>query len=180
MLLFEGDPERVATVLPDAVMSPERPILHFTIGLLIEAGWTVRLVEWQSGEETNLDVAERQAARDLDGVSAPLHLVVGFSTGTAAAPAAVDRRLPAVWLRPMLRDERVRAALEASLEPGLLVGGTGDPQWDGEFATSTGLQVWSVDDADRSLEIPGSVKDTLKSLTRTTRRIEDFVRGLEV
>lgn len=178
MLLHEGDPQRVATVLPDAVMSVERPILHLTIGTLIENGWTVRLVRWSS-DSPSVDEAEAHAARELDAVEAGVHLAVGFSLGSAAAPAVVDRHLPALWIRPLLRDDRIKAALAATLEPGLLVGGTGDVEWDGGFARTTRLQVQEVDDADASLEIPGSVRATLKSLTRTLKRIEDFVRGLE-
>ncbi|MDO5630087.1 MAG: hypothetical protein Q4G43_17375, partial [Mobilicoccus sp.] len=98
--------------------------------------------------------------------------------GTAAAPAAVDRRLPALWLSPLLRDERLRAALEHTLEPGLVVGGSLDTQWDAEFARSTRLVVHEVEGADASLEIPGSVKNTLKSLTRTTKHVDDFIHGL--
>ncbi|MDO5628986.1 MAG: hypothetical protein Q4G43_11755, partial [Mobilicoccus sp.] len=122
MFLHEGDPQRVATVLPDGVMSAERAVLHLTIGLLAEDGWSVRLVRWANGAETGLQEAEDQSARELDAVRAVSHLVVGFGLGTAAAPAAVDRRLPALWLSPLLRDERLRAALEHTLEPGLVVG----------------------------------------------------------
>lgn len=180
MLLSEGDPEKVATILPDGSMSPERAILHFTIGLLIEQGWSVRLAQWPDGPDASLDQVEATAARELDASEGALRLAVGFALGTAAVPAVRDRHLPAVWISPLLRDARIREELSATLEPGLLVGGTGDVQWDDVFAQTTRLQVHSVDDADASLEVPGSVKSTLKSLTRTLRRIEDFVRGLEV
>lgn len=179
MMLHEGDPERVASVLPDAVMSIERAVVHFTIGLLAEAGWTVRLARWSQGHAASAEEVAAESGPFLEGVDSPMHLVVGFSLGSAGVAAAVERSLPAIWIRPHLREERVRAGMDATLEPGLLVGGSADVQWDSVFAKTTRLQVHDVKDADAALEIPDSVKDSIKSLTRTLKRIEDFIHGLE-
>lgn len=180
MRIHEGDPRRVATILPGRGYTPDRPLLHYTRMVLLERGWTVREHWWSDGDTTTPEVAFEEAIEVLDTAGRPAtHLVVGKSLGSLAAPAVVDRALPAVWLTPLLRDELVRAALSSTLEPALVLGGTGDGAWDGDFARTTRCEVHEVKHADHSLEVPGSVRDTLKVHERAVRRIADFVAGLQ-
>ncbi len=179
MRLYEGDPGRIATILPGREYSPDRPLLHFARRILTDRGWTVRTHEWSADAAQDPAIAAREAARALDQVDrSALHLVVGKSLGTLALPAAVDRALPGVWFSPLLREERVRLAAAAVLEPTLLVGGPHDPQWEGELARAGRSQVHEVKDADADLEIPGDVRQSLRALDRVMRRVEDFVEGM--
>ena len=180
MRLSEGDRQRVATVLPGRGYSPDRPLLHYTCRILADRGWTVREHWWSRGDATSDKEAAAEAVAAVKGAGHPrLHLVVGKSLGSLAAPATVDHALPAIWFTPLLRDDLVRAAVSATLEPALALGGTADAHWDGELLRQTRCQVHEVRGADHSLEIPGSVRETLKVLERVMRRVEDFVDGLE-
>lgn len=180
MRVYEGDPQRVATILPGRGYTPDRPLLHFTRRILTDRGWTVREHWWERGDATTTQEAAAEATRVVKEVhGADLHLVIGKSLGTYAAPVAVDHALPAVWFTPLLRDDLVRAAIAATLEPSLLLGGTGDASWDGEAARASRAQVHEVRDADHSLEVAGSVRDSVKTLEKVMRRVEDFIAGLE-
>ncbi|WP_168582504.1 hypothetical protein [Gephyromycinifex aptenodytis] len=178
MLVYDGDPERVATILPDLEMSPVTPILHFTRRLLTDKGWHVRVALWPRDERDGLPLPFIEEALERAGTP-QMHLAVGFSAGTRGLPAAIERNLPGIWLRPLLREQRIRDAVGAILEPSLLVGGTADPQWDGALDRPSRCQSHEVKDADLALEVPGSVPETMKAMTRTLKRIEDFVDGLE-
>ncbi|WP_226345916.1 hypothetical protein [Agilicoccus flavus] len=180
MRLYEGDPRRVATILPGRGYTPDGPLLHYTRRVLHDRGWTVREHWWERGAATTLDEARDEATDVVKGAHAHgLHLVVGKSLGSLAAPVVVDHGLPAIWLTPLLREDVVRAAILATLEPTLVVGGTGDASWDREVAAASHAQVHEVKGADHSLEIPGSSDDSVKILRRILRRIDDFVGGLE-
>lgn len=178
MLVYDGDPTRVATILPDVEMSQTTPILHFTRRLLSDKGWHVRVARWPGEDRDALPTALLEEALDRAGTP-EMHLAVGFSAGTYGLPAAIERNLPGIWIRPLLREDVLREAVAAILEPSLLVGGTQDAQWDGEIERPTRCQSHEVKDADLALEIPGSVPETLKVMTRTLKRIEEFIDGLE-
>ena len=180
MKLYEGDPHRVASLLPGRGYTPNYPLLHFTRRILTDRGWTVRELWWSRGMAMTVPEALVEANAFVREVDTPgLHLVVGKSLGALAAPTAVDLALPAVWLAPLLREDHVRAAVDRTLEPTLLVGGSADPTWSKEIASATRCQVHEVRGGDHALEIPGSVRDSLKALESVMRRVEDFIAGLE-
>ncbi len=180
MLLYEGDPQRVASLLPGRGYTPNGPLLHYTRRCLLDQGWTVRELWWSRGQAMETDAAYDEASDFVADAGSPLlHLVVGKSLGTMAAQAAVDASLPAVWLTPLLKEPVVRAALDATLEPTLLVGGSADDTWDRAVADATRCQVHEIGGGDHSLEIPGSVRDSLRALDSVIRRVDDFIRGLE-
>ncbi len=180
MKVYDGDPQRVASLLPGRGYTPNYPLLHYTRRFLTDRGWTVREHWWSRGEAMTVADAFAEATDFVNAAEAPgLHLVVGKSLGTLAATAAVDLALPAVWLTPLLHEDLVRAPLDRTLEPTLLVGGSADESWDKALATATHCQVHEVRGADHSLEIPGSVRDSLKALEAVMRRVGDFIVGLE-
>src|SRR5450759_600262 len=104
-------------------------LLHYATMLLMERGWTVRQVWWDEGDKTSVEAAVARARRELDAVTAQVHLVVAKSLGTMALPDAAERGLPGVWLTPILNDPKIAAALRRLSVPALLVGGTADPLW---------------------------------------------------
>lgn len=180
MLVYEGDPQRVASLLPGRDYTPNSPLLHYTRRALRDQGWTVREHWWSRGNAMPLEPAIDEAAAFVGGAGHPLlHLVVGKSLGSVAAPVAVDGSLPAIWFTPLLREPVVRAAIDRTLEPTLLVAGERDEAWDAEAARASRCQVHQIDGADHLLEIPGSLRDTLKAAESVMRRVDDFIRGLE-
>lgn len=180
MKLYEGDSHRVASLLPGRGYTPNGPLLHFTRRVLTDRGWTVRELWWSRGQAMTIPEAFAEASDFVGEVDTPgLHLVVGKSLGTLAAAAAVDLGLPSVWFTPLLREDLVRAALDRSLEPTLLVGGSADPSWDKEIASAIRCEVHEVRGGDHSLEIAGSLRESLKALESVMWRVEDFIVGLE-
>jgi hypothetical protein len=175
---FPGDPGRVATVLPGRGYSPAAPLLHYVTMLLMERGWTVRQVWWDEGDKTSVEAAVARARRELDAVTAPVHLVVAKSLGTMALPDAAERGLPGVWLTPILNDPKIAAALRRLSVPALLVGGTADPLWDSDVAHAGSVEVLEVVGADHSLEFGGAVIPAIAALRLVMERMASFVDNL--
>lgn len=180
MVLYEGDPQRVASLLPGRNYTPNAPLLHFTRRVLLDQGWTVREHWWSRGQAMQTDAAIEEAAAFVRDAGEPLlHLVVGKSLGSVAAPVAVQKAMPAIWFTPLFEVPTVRAALDDTLEPTLLIGGGADETWNRQAADQTRAQVHEIGDGDHSLEVPGSVRDSLKALDSVIRRVEDFISGLD-
>jgi alpha/beta superfamily hydrolase len=87
-------------------------------------------------------------------------LVVGKSLGTLAAGLAAQRRLPAIWLTPVLDEPSVVDGIAANPAPQLLLGGSADPIWVGEVARSLASDtctVVEIPDVDHAMMRPGDV-----------------------
>jgi pimeloyl-ACP methyl ester carboxylesterase len=168
----------VATVLPGQRYLHGAPLLHFAAMLLTERGWTVRQVLWHDGDRTSPDAAATQARRELDAVTAPVHLVVAKSLGTMALRDAAERGLPGVWLTPILTDPAIAAALLRISAPTLLIGGTEDPFWDSTLAHRPGVEVLDVVGANHSLEVGGAVAPSLAALRVVMQRMASFLDNL--
>lgn len=179
MRFFEGDADRVATILPGASYAPDRSLLHFTCKALVDDGWTVRQVWWHSGGATTPNEAFEQAREAIAEAGRARHqVVVGMGLGTYAWPEAIARSLPAVWLAPRFGDEAIVRSAAATVEPTLVIGGTGDPLWNEAAARAGRAQVHEIADADHSLEIPGSMRESVKRQETALARIWDFMAGL--
>lgn len=169
--------ERVAVVLPGRGYTPARPLLHFTRSVLEFHGWTVRELWWRPPVLSEyLPWVREQTELALDTLPVG-QLLVGKSLGSLAAPVAVRRGLPAVWLTPLMSNSTVVEALEKSTAPTLLVGGTADVLWDPETARRTGHQVWEVPDADHGMQTPDPVRSA-EIVRRYTSRLSEFVASL--
>ncbi|WP_433431618.1 hypothetical protein [Nonomuraea sp. CA-141351] len=178
----EGDPDRVAILLPGASYVPARPLLHFARVVLAHHGWTVQEVWWEPPTADTMAGREawvvERAREAVEAESAGQVLVVGKSLGTLAAPLAAERGLPAIWLTPLLTVESVVGALRRSKAPTLLVGGAADKLWDGEVARGLGHPYLEVPDADHGMEIFGDPVASARVLKDVTEAMDRFVAGL--
>ena len=102
-------------------------------------------------------------------------LLIGKSLGTLAAPLAVERALPAVWLTPLLDIPWAIPALRAASAPFLLVGGTADRLWDGTLARRLTPHVLEVEGADHGMLVAGPVRRSVPVLDRVVAAIEEFL-----
>jgi hypothetical protein len=121
-------------------------------------------------------VAQVESA--VDGQTAPTGaapVVIGKSLGSLAAPVAADRGLAAVWFTPLLTDEPTVAALRRAMGPCLLVGGTADPDWDGQTARSLTADVVEIDGADHAMVVPGRLTESAAALGQIISAVEDFL-----
>jgi pimeloyl-ACP methyl ester carboxylesterase len=112
------------------------------------------------------------------------YVVVGKSFGTLAMAQLMEEgRLPAdarmIWLTPMLRDRRVRAALEALDQPALLVIGDRDPHFDPtlmEPLSQRGTcQLLVLAGANHGLTVAGDLPASVRVLERYLGALERFL-----
>ena len=175
----EGDPARVATILPGSGYTAMGPLLWYARAALSDQGWTVRTLEWTT--KPTWDEARNAYEELLDGIDAPdedaLHIVVAKSLGTLAMPLAVRLGLPGVWLTPVLTSEDapdVRETAGELDEDHLLIGGTADHLWDGDLVDGSEADVVEVENADHSLEVPNDRSENLAILDEVISAIEEF------
>ena len=116
------------------------------------------------------------ALLDAGGGSA---LLIGKSLGTNAAGVAAERRLPAVWLTPILTAPWVVAALTRATAPFLLVGGTSDAMWDGALARRLSPHILEVEGADHGMYVPGPLTDSIAVLGRLVTAMDEFLGAID-
>jgi hypothetical protein len=174
-LLHEGDAGRCAVVLPGIAYFSQAPLLWFAREAAQARGWSVlELTERAPREENPFAWMRERAARALAAAEAETVAVIGKSLASVAAPLVSERRLPAVWLTPLLNRAEVIEALEAASAPTLLVGSPADPTW-GHGRVPGGPEVLELQDLDHSLQIEGDPVASLHVLRAVTDRIGGFL-----
>jgi hypothetical protein len=176
-LLHEGDPERCVVVLPGVRYFSQAPLLWFAREVAEAAGWSVlELSERAPADEEPFEWILKRAESALNATSATQVALVGKSLGSAAAPLATQRALPAVWLTPLLIRPEVLAALGATDRPTLIVGSPADPSWgNGELPEN---EVLELDDLDHSLQREGDPLGSIDVLRTVTERVASFFERL--
>jgi hypothetical protein len=173
--------DRAAVLLPGAWYPTTAPLLWFARAAAEEHDFQV--VEEKGLLPDGVDPfgwARESAERALAQASrAETVVVIGKSLASATADLAADRHLPAVWLTPMLRNERVVSALGRAEQPTLLVGGTADDHWQrGAIPDNEALQVLELDGLDHALQAPGQVMRSLDALREVTEAVGRFLAVL--
>jgi len=174
--LHAGDPARVLVLLPGGRYPTAGPLLWFARAAAMRRSWTALEVwdEYRAGQDWESWGAERaEAALALAGDAARVFFVAK-SLSSTAAPVAAERRIPSVWLTPLLDEAVVVEGLGRATAPSLLIGGTADPHWNRDAAPS-GVEVLELEDADHSLELPGNLDGSLVFLQNVTNRIDRFL-----
>jgi hypothetical protein len=179
-ILHEGDADRCVVVLPGVRYFSQAPLLWFAREAAQARGWSVlELSERAPADEEPFAWMHDRAGRALDGVDAGTVAVIGKSLGSAAAPLAAERGLPAVWLTPLLVRPEVVAAISASTAPVLLVGSSADPTWaNGELPGGDEVEVVELEGLDHSLQVEGDPLGSLDVLRRVTERIGLFFSSI--
>lgn len=182
---YDADPDKTAILLPGGGWyTSARPLLHFARNVLLTYGWTVQEVWWRppmeswNGLEPAEEWVEAEVGKVLAAESATKTMLVGKSLGTFASRLAADRGLPAIWLTPVLNDERVVAALAAAKAPTLLVGGTADSMWVPDVARGSGHTVLEIPDAHHGMEIDDDPVRSAGILQEVVVAMDRFVAAL--
>ncbi|TGN62762.1 alpha/beta hydrolase [Nocardioides eburneiflavus] len=176
-----GESRGVALVAPGRAYSPSAPLLEFTRRALLQHGFTVQQIWWDTTTRRDDDpeqwvrrhVADAHAAEDADRV-----LLVGKSLGTRAASYAAERGLDAIWLTPLLVDPVVAEGIAANPGTQLLVGGPADELWDAAVArelADAGCTVLEVADADHSMAVPSDAVRTVGIHLEVAQAVEDWL-----
>jgi hypothetical protein len=174
---------RCAVLLPGAWYPTSAPLLWYAREAAKGRGWEVveqqELLgrtaqdpfEW-AVEKAELAIGE---AKGADAV-----VVIGKSLASAAAGLVAANRLPAVWLTPLLTDDRVVDDLARTSAATLLVGSTADQTWDSSrIPDNQMLEVFELDGLDHGLELPGDPLASADALKRVTARVGEFLDRLQ-
>ena len=175
-----GRSRGLALVVPGRAYSPSAPLLEFARRGLLQHGFTVQQLWWDStmrGDEdeepwVRRHVETAHAEEDADHV-----LVVAKSLGTRAASYAAERGLDAIWFTPLLVDPVVAEAIAANAGRQLLVGGLADELWDPAIArelADNGCDVLEVPDADHAMGTGDAVR-TADIHLEVARAVEAFL-----
>jgi hypothetical protein len=166
---------RQAVLVPGRGYDLRAPLFAYARESLTRSGFDVRGVDWRVPELTDGEHRTWVPQQVEPVANERTDLLVGKSLGSFAAPLAADRRLPAVWLTPILGDPALVDALRRAPAPFLLIGGTADFAWDGAAARRLTPHVLEVDGADHSMLVPGPMAGSAAVLGRVCTAIEEFV-----
>lgn len=193
----EGAAFHLGIVFPGYVYRAHMPLLYYPARMLLAKGADVLRVEYAYDLEAGLRALPEaeQYRRFYADVTAACRAalaqrdyrqvtLIGKSGGTLALghllttePALAQGR--AIWLTPLLTNERLRAFIERCRQPSLFVIGTDDPEYDQarliEAQAATRGQAVVVGGADHSLEIKGDVFKSLQALEQMLRAIQTFL-----
>ena len=176
-----GESRGVALVAPGRAYSPSAPLLEFTRRALLQHGFTVQQIWWDTTTRSQDDPAEPWVRRHVEAAhareDADRVLLVGKSLGTRAASYAAELALDAIWLTPLLVDPVVAEGIAANPGSQLLVGGLADELWDAAVArelADAGCEVLEVADADHGMGAADAVR-TAEIHLEVARAVEAFL-----
>lgn len=176
-----GESRGLALVAPGRAYPPSAPLLDFARQALLQHGFTVVQLWWDSttrpGGEHPGSWVRRHVEAALAEESADHVLLVGKSLGTRAAAVAAERGLDAIWFTPLLVDPEVAEAIGANAGRQLLVGGLADDLWDAAVArelAEAGCDLLEVPDADHGMGTPDAVR-TAEIHLEVARSVEAYL-----
>ena len=176
-----GASRGVALVVPGRAYPPSAPLLELARRALLQHGFTVQQLWWDTttrGEDDEAEpwvrrhVESAHAAEDADHV-----ILVAKSLGTQAASYAAELGLDAIWFTPVLVEATVAEGIAANAGRQLLVGGLADQLWVPSIArelADNGCDVLEVPDADHSMGTGDAVR-TAEIHLEVARAVEAFL-----
>jgi predicted alpha/beta-hydrolase family hydrolase len=193
----QGAINHLAVLLPGFGYTLDMPLFYYAQNLLLERGWDVLRVEYaynthpefQTLPETGRNqwlLADTTAAwraglgqRTYDRV-----VLIGKSLGTLAMGHLLTMADPppnvgAVWLTPLLAEERLRQQISQYGGPSLFVIGTADPHFDPvvleKMQVATIGEAVVVRNADHGMDIPGDPIASVRAVERVVEALSRFL-----
>jgi predicted alpha/beta-hydrolase family hydrolase len=193
----EGAIDHLAVLLPGFGYTLDMPLFYYAEHLLLERGWDVLRVEYvyhKRLEFQTLPKPEQHRWLLTDTTAAwraglgqrPYERVVliGKSLGTLAMGHLLTLTDPppivgAVWLTPLLTQERLRQQIQQYGGPSLFVIGTADPHFDPVvlemMQVATIGEAVVVRNADHGMDIPGDPIASVRAIERVVEALGRFL-----
>lgn len=192
----EGGADHLAVLLPGFAYGCDMPLFYYAENLLLDAGADVLRVEYAyhrrpgfrelpEAEQLAWLLADASAACRAGLIQRPYQAVtlVGKSLGTLAmghllTNEAWPGHVRAVWLTPLLRDDRLREQMHRFGGASLVAIGTDDTHHDPASLaglTAAGWEAVVVEGADHSLDIPGDVVASVRAVERVVAAVGSFL-----
>ena len=193
----EGAIDHLAVLLPGLGYTLDMPLFYYAENLLVERGWDVLRVEYaynKHPEFQTLPKPERDRWLLADATAAwraglgqrtyQRVVLIGKCLGTLAMGHLLTLADPpptvgAVWLTPLLAEERLRKQIRQYGGPSLFAIGTADPHFDPvvleTMQVATIGEAVVVRNADHGMDIPG---DPIASVHAVERVVEALGRFL--
>ncbi|MFX1368398.1 MAG: hypothetical protein ACFFAY_07360 [Promethearchaeota archaeon] len=189
--------QRLAIVFPGRGYTSQAPLLYYTINTLLEKGLNVLSVDYSYSENReyqelgqdeklkwlydDVNAAYQTALNELD---VSLEVFVGKSLGTLAIGHLLERypdarKAKIVWHTPLIQMPSLEKQIQEYKPKSLFVIGSADPHYSHEILSklirATGGEALVVNGADHSMEVSGSVKESLQVIGDIINCVERFV-----
>jgi predicted alpha/beta-hydrolase family hydrolase len=193
----QGAINRLAVLLPGFGYTLDMPLFYYAQNLLLERGWDVLRVEYAYNthpEFQTLPEMERNQWLLADTTAAwraglgqqtyDRVVLIGKSLGTLAMGHLLTMADPppnvgAVWLTPLLAEERLRQQISQYGGPSLFVIGTADPHFDPvvleKMQVATIGEAVVVRNADHGMDIPGDPIASVRAVERVVEALSRFL-----
>jgi predicted alpha/beta-hydrolase family hydrolase len=193
----EGAIDHLAVLLPGFGYTLDMPLFYYAEKLLLERGWDVLRVEYAYNtrpEFQTLPKSERDRWLLADTTAAwraglgqrtyERVVLIGKSLGTLAMGhlltlAAPPPTVGAVWLTPLLGEERLRQQIQQYGGPSLFVIGTADPHFEPvvleKMQVATIGEAVVVRNADHGMDIPGNPIASVRAVERVVEALSRFL-----
>jgi dienelactone hydrolase len=193
----QGAINRLAVLLPGFGYTLDMPLFYYAQNLLLERGWDVLRVEYAYNthpEFQTLPEPERNRWLLADATAAwraglgqqtyDRVVLIGKSLGTLAMGHLLTMADPpptvgAVWLTPLLTEERLRQQISQYGGPSLFVIGTADPHFDPvvleKMQVATIGEAVVVRNADHGMDIPGDPVASVRAVERVVEALSRFL-----
>ena len=197
LLRPEGAIDHLALLLPGYGYTLDMPLFYYAEKLLLERGWDVLRVEYAYNtrpEFQTLPKSERDRWLLADTTAAwraglgqrtyERVVLIGKSLGTMAMGHLLTMVDPhpnvgAVWLTPLLGEERLRQQIQQYGGPSLFVIGTADPHFEPvvleKMQVATIGEAVVVRNADHGMDIPGDQVASVRAVERVVEALGRFL-----
>jgi predicted alpha/beta-hydrolase family hydrolase len=193
----QGAINHLAVLLPGFGYTLDMPLFYYAQNLLLERGWDVLRVEYAYNthpefqtlsemEQNQWLLADTTAAwrAGLGQQTYDRVVLIGKSLGTLAMGHLLTMADPppnvgAVWLTPLLAEERLRQQISQYGGPSLFVIGTADPHFDPvvleKMQVATIGEAVVVRNADHGMDIPGDPIASVRAVERVVEALGRFL-----
>jgi predicted alpha/beta hydrolase family esterase len=175
---------QLGIVLPGMGYTAHMPVLYYPTRLLTNRGADVLCVEYNYYRKPAFADAAAALEAGLAQRAYERIVLVGKSLGTLAMGHLIttDARLaqaPCIWLTPIVRNETLRQQITQAKPHSLFVIGTADSHYDpGSLAAAveaTRGQRLVIEGADHSLEIAGSISESIRAMEQVVQAVTAFL-----